>query len=96
MGIAMIEDKSKLPPQKLSGNNTIENLTLLIDECNKECEKRKRLNIEIKQNKNLLMQEGYVFYSDCEKLLCEECPVQKRRKQLDSDRLKMYGWGVGI
>lgn len=90
-----MEEKKNIQ-QKIIGSNSIENITLLIDECNKECDKRKTMNLEIKQNKNLLMTSGYVIYDDCNNLKCDECPIEKRRKSLQSDRARLVGWGVGL
>lgn len=93
-----MEEKKKeiAQPFRLTGGNSIENIMLLIDECNKECDRRKRENIKINQNKNLLMIEGNVFYHDCETNNCEECSIEKRRKNLNDSKIQLRNWGVGL
>lgn len=94
-----MEDKKKQemhrePSFPKLGSNSIENLMLLVDDCNKECDKRKKMNIQIKQDRSLLLLEGYIFYDDCEKLKCDTCPINVRKVSLEKNIINLRNWGV--
>lgn len=76
------------------GSNSIENLMLLIDDCNKECDKRKKMNLQIKQNRSLLLVDGYILYTDCEEEKCISCPINVRRLSLEKNVINLRNWGV--